>query len=123
MSSDLHDLRLRHVAAAQAVFYLGTGVWPLLHRRSFESVTGRKTDFWLAQTVGVLVAALGIGLGRAAARGEVPRELRTVALASASGLTMVDLWFVAQGRISKVYLADAVAELSLVAAWLSAKCS
>ena len=26
----------RHVASMQAAFYVGTGVWPLLHRRSFE---------------------------------------------------------------------------------------
>ena len=103
----------------QAAFYVSTGVWPLLHRRSFERVTGPKTDFWLAQTVGLIVAAIGIGLAQAASRERgVPPELRTVAVASASGLALVDLSFVARRRISKIYLADAAAEVALVAGWL-----
>ena len=112
----------RHVASVQAAFYVGTGIWPLLHRRSFERVTGRKTDFWLAQTVGLTVAAIGVGLAQAVSRREgVPAELRTVAATSAAGLALVDLCFVARGRISKIYLADAAAEVALVGGWLFAR--
>lgn len=112
----------RHVASLQAAFYVGTGVWPLLHRRSFEWLTGPKTDFWLAQTVGLTVAAIGIGLAQAVSRQRgVPPELRTVAATSAAGLALVDLSFVARGRISKIYLADAAAEVALVAGWLLAR--
>ncbi len=112
----------RQVASVQAAFYVGTGVWPLMHRRSFEWVTGPKTDFWLAQTVGVTVAAIGIGLAQSVSRrGGVPPELRTVAAASAAGLALVDLSFVARGRISKIYLADAAAEVALVVGWLFAR--
>ncbi len=111
----------RHVASVQAAFYVGTGVWPLLHRRSFERVTGRKTDFWLAQTVGVTVTTIGIGLAHAVSRRGVPPELRTVAATTAAGLALVDVSFVARGRISKIYLADAAAEVALVAGWLFAR--
>jgi hypothetical protein len=112
----------RHVASVQAAFYLGTGIWPLLHRRSFERVTGRKTDFWLAQTVGLTVAAIGMGLAQAVSRrGRVPPELRTVAATTAAGLALVDISFVARGRISAIYLADAAAEAALVAGWLLAR--
>ena len=112
----------RHVASVQAAFYLGTGVWPLLHRRSFERVTGPKADFWLAQTVGITVTTIGIGLVHALSRRrDVPPELRTVAATSAAGLALVDFWFVARGRISKIYLADAAAEVALVAGWLFAR--
>ena len=45
-------------------------------------------------------------------------ELRTVAATSAAGLALVDLSFVARGRISKIYLADAAAEVALVGGWL-----
>jgi hypothetical protein len=48
-------------ATTQAAYYLMTGLWPLFHRRSFEAVTGPKTDYWLVRTVGVLVAAIGGG--------------------------------------------------------------
>jgi hypothetical protein len=112
----------RRVAAGQAAFYVATGLWPLLHRRSFERVTGPKTDFWLAQTVGLAVAAIGAGLAQAAShRGPVPQELRTVAVASAAALASVDLFFVGRGRISRIYLADAVAESGLITAWLIAR--
>ena len=112
----------RHPAFLQAAFYVGTGVWPLLHRPSFERVTGRKTDFWLAQTVGLTVATIGVGLAHAVSRRRgVPPELRTVAVASAAGLAPVDLSFVARGRISKIYLADAAVEVALVAGWLFAR--
>ena len=108
------------VAGLQAAYYLGTGAWPLLHRRSFERLTGKKTDFWLAQTVGVTVMAVGAGLAQGAAsrRGTQPPELRTVACASAAGLALIDVVFVARKRISAVYLLDAVAELALIGAWL-----
>ena len=112
----------RDVASVQAAFYVGTGIWPLLHRRSFERVTGRKTDFWLAQTVGLMVAAIGVGLAQAVSRRQgVPVELRTVAATSAAGLALIDLCFVARGRISKIYLADAAAEVALVGGWLFAR--
>ena len=111
----------RHVASLQAGFYVGTGVWPLLHRRSFERVTGPKADFWLAQTVGLTVAAIGIGLAQAVSRKRgVPAELRTVAATTAAGLALVDVSFVARGRISKIYLVDAAAEVALVVGWFLA---
>ncbi|MBV8580277.1 MAG: hypothetical protein JOZ86_06540, partial [Candidatus Eremiobacteraeota bacterium] len=39
-----------------AAYYLATGLWPLLDMRSFELVTGRKTDRWLVKMVGALAA-------------------------------------------------------------------
>ena len=108
----------QHVAAAHAVFYVGTGVWPLVHRPSFERVTGPKTDFWLAQTVGVLVTAVGAGLAQSLmTKREVAPEVRTIACASALGLALVDLVFVARRRVSPIYLLDAAAEAALIAGW------
>jgi hypothetical protein len=112
-------MKQRDVAAAQALLYVSTGIWPLVNRRSFERVTGRKVDFWLAETVGVIVAAVGLGLAEALVRGgPMPRELRTVAVASAMGLATVDILYVGRRRIPPVYLADAVAELALIVGWL-----
>jgi hypothetical protein len=112
-------MRQRGVAAAQALLYLSTGIWPLLHRRSFERVTGPKVDFWLVETVGVTVGAIGLGLTQAVVRGgRIPRELRTVATTAAVGLAALDTVYVARRRISPVYLVDAGAEAALVIAWL-----
>lgn len=110
------------MAGLQAGLYLSTGIWPVAHRRSFESVTGRKTDFWLAQTVGATVAAIGLGLAQAAWRRQgVAPEVRTIGVASAAGLALVDVIFVARRRISPVYLLDAVVETALVLGWAVAE--
>jgi hypothetical protein len=50
----------------------------------------------------------------------VSPEVRTIACASALGLALVDVVFVARRRISPVYLLDAAAEVGLVAGWLRA---
>jgi hypothetical protein len=107
------------VAAGQAAFYIATGLWPLLSRRTFEKVTGPKSEFWLVQIVGLLVGSIGVGLAQSLRRGRaIPAELRTVAIGSAASLAAADVIFVAKGRIRPVYLADALAEVALVAAWL-----
>jgi hypothetical protein len=108
------------VALAQGIFYLITGVWPLVSICSFERITGPKADRWLVKTAGVLIASIGAALTMAGARRSVTREMRLLAVGSAIGLTGIDVVYVRRGRISKVYLLDAVAELVLVAAWLFA---
>lgn len=107
-------------AFAQAAYYLPTGVWPLISPRTFQQLTGRKSDVWLAQTVGALIAVIGVSLG-AAARTELydTVPIRTLALGSALSLFAVDVGFVARRRIPPIYLADAAAELAIVAAWLA----
>jgi hypothetical protein len=100
---------------AQGIYFLATGLWPLLDRQSFERVTGAKRDFWLAQTVGVLVTCIGGTLVLAERLDRVSRELRLLAGASAGGLAAVDLVFALRGRISKVYLVDAAIETPFLA--------
>jgi len=72
------------VARNQGLFYVITGVWPLLHRRSFEAVTGPKQDWWLVKTVGVLVSTIGASL-LLASRTRTQRE-ETLALALGSAM-------------------------------------
>jgi len=98
--------------------YLATGLWPLLHMRSFEAVTGPKTDRWLVKTVGVLVSVIGAVLliGRRRPGG----ELAMLAAGSAAGLAGIDLIYALRGRISKIYLLDAATELLLVGGWFAA---
>src|SRR5215217_4805539 len=103
----------------QGVYFLVTGIWPLLSRRSFERVTAPKADFWLAQTVGVLVAAIGTVILVAERRERITPEVKFLALASAGGLGLIEAVFATQGRISKVYLVDALVEAVLIAAWAS----
>ena len=115
MSAGAGETR-RRAAQLQAGYYVVTGIWPLVHRRSFERLTGPKVDFWLVRTVGVLVTAIGTGLALGARR-RVSRELETTALLAAAGLAAIDVAEVARGRISKIYLGDALLEAMLIAYW------
>ena len=105
------------LARLQAGFYLVTGVWPLIDIRTFEAITGPKTDRWLVKTVGALVATTGAALAVAGARRRVPPERVLVAAGNAAILAVIDVVYVAKGRISPIYLLDAAAEVPLALAW------
>jgi hypothetical protein len=80
-------------------------------------VTGRKTDIWLVKTVSALILAVGVVLGYAARRAEPTPEVPLLAVGSAAGLATIDVIYVGKGRISPVYLLDAVAEVGLIGLW------
>jgi hypothetical protein len=107
-------------ALAQGVFYVASGLWPIIHLRSFQRVTGRKADGWLAQTTGGLIASIGVAL-IAGAFERPSRALRWLGVGSALVLGASDTWFASKGRISKVYLADAALEGAAVAGWVIRK--
>ena len=113
-------LTVRAVSIVQAVFYILTGLWSIFGLKSFQRVTGPKVDRWLVKTVGVLVIAIGGVLGMAAVRRTEEPEIPVLVISSAAGLTAIDIVYVAKGRISPVYLLDAVAELGLIAWWAGA---
>jgi len=48
-------VKLRFTPFLQAVYYFVTGLWPLIHLKSFFEVTGPRTDVWLVQMVDVLI--------------------------------------------------------------------
>jgi len=99
------------------VFWVVSGLWPILHIRSFEAVTGPKVDRWLVKAVAALITAIGAGLMQGAKNDRVTPELETVAVGSALGLTAVDVIYVAQRRISPFYLLDAIVHTALAVAW------
>ena len=107
----------RSLAAVHAGYLIATGVWPFLHRRSFEAVTGPKREFWLVRTVGGLAAATGSTLGLAALTGR--RRPETVLLALASGLVFVAADIRAARTESKLYLGDSLLQLAFAPAWLA----
>jgi hypothetical protein len=119
-SADGTDRRRVGLALGQGVFYLATGVWPLVSFRTFERVTGPKTDRWLVKTVGVLVTVIGMVLLVAGRRRQVSDEVVLLAVGSAAGLASIDTIYRLRGRIATVYLLDALVELVLVGGWLRA---
>jgi hypothetical protein len=101
---------------AQGGYYVATGVAPFVSRRLFERVTGPKADWWLVQTVGVLVTAAGAGMVSAGLRGRKNPEVTAIAAGCAAGLAAIDVVHAARGRISPVYLVDAAIQVAALGA-------
>jgi hypothetical protein len=114
------DQWLSWLALGQGVYFLLTGVWPLVSIRTFMAVTGPKTDIWLVKTVGVVVAVIGAVLVLAGWRGAVTPEILLLAVGSAGGLAAIDVWYVARRVIAPIYLLDAALEVGLIVLWVMA---
>ncbi len=108
---------VRLVSLVQGVYYLFTGIWPLVSIGTFQKVTGPKTDLWLVKTVGVVVGVIGAVLMVGGVRRQTAVELPLLAVGSAAGLAGIDIVYVAKRRIAPIYLLDAVAEVLLIGGW------
>jgi hypothetical protein len=111
-------LSARRISAAQAGYYLPTAIAPFVSRRGFEAITGPKREWWLVITVSSLIGAIGATLAVGSRHGDPGPELAVLGGGAAAGLAMVDIVYVARGRISPVYLLDGAVELGFVVAWL-----
>jgi hypothetical protein len=108
--------RSRQAAGFHAAYLVATGLWPLLHRGSFEAVTGPKTDFWLVRTVGGLAMACGAVLGVSVIRGRQDREIQLLAAGQALVFVAADV-FAARTQ-SRMYLGDVVLQAACLPAWI-----
>lgn len=111
----------------QGAYFLLTGVWPLVSIRSFQWVTGPKTDHlhtgreadhWLVMTVGVLVTAVAVTLLTAAFRRRLPDEVIVLAIGAALALASIDIIYVSRNVIAPIYLVDAAIEAVLILGWI-----
>jgi hypothetical protein len=106
------------LALIQGIYFLITGLWPLIHLRSFLAVTGPKVEVWLVKTVGILITVIALVLLTGAIRQSVNIEMIVLALGISSGLFGIDTIYAAQKRISSVYLVDALLEGILIFLWV-----
>lgn len=111
---------LRLVALAQSLYYIPTGIWPLVSIDTFQRVTGPKTDLWLVKTVGLMITVVGAALTMAGTRRRMSPEIPLLGIGSAAALTAIDVVYVAKRRISPIYLLDALGELILIGGWIAA---
>lgn len=100
-------MRLKRLLLVQGLFYLFTGLWPLIHIRSFMEVTGYKTDVWLVKMVALLTLSIALVLLNQR-RGNSASPL--LGICSALSFLIIDVTYSLDGTISRIYLADAVAE-------------
>ena len=117
----------RSLCWGQGVYYLLTGLWPIISVESFQQVTGRKTDHlvtgrdadhWLLNSVSALIVANAVVFLAAAWRGRISIDVRNLAVATAVALTSIDVIYVYRRAIFPIYLADAFVEIVLILGWL-----
>ncbi|OBB95290.1 hypothetical protein [Mycobacterium sp. 852002-40037_SCH5390672] len=116
-AAPLNKSRALPLARLHGAFNVAGGLWPVVHMRSFEAVLGPKVDRWLVYTVAGLMAC--IGATQLSATGETAslRLGRRIGIGSALTLGTIDVLYSPRGRISKMYLVDALAEAGWLIAW------
>jgi hypothetical protein len=82
---------------AQAGYDLVTGLWPVLG-----------------------VAVIGSPLASAGLRRRVTQDIAGLAVGSCAALAMIDVVYVARGRISRLYLLDGLVNMILIGGWVMA---
>lgn len=101
---------VRAVMHVQAILYITTGLWPVVHLPSFEWITGEKYDDFLVRTVGLLLFVTGGVLLNALRRHRITPETLWLAAGSAASLCIIDVAYYLNGRLPAIYLLDAVVE-------------
>ena len=94
------------------LYYIGTGLWPIVHMPSFLAVTGPKQETWLVQVFGAVIASLGFS---AILHRNAGPASAGVGLSAAFVLAASDVYFVGRRRIRPTYLLDAGVEVVLAA--------
>ena len=107
---------LRTIWFIQCVYYIATAVPAIVSRRFFESMTGPKGDYWLVHMVALLIIVIGAAIGIAAWRRSFTIEMLVLSIAGAVSLALIDIVYALRGRISRVYLWDALVEIVVIAA-------
>ncbi len=111
---------MRYVAIGQGAYYLVSAFWSMVSMRSFQWVTGPKTDIWLVRTVALLLMVIGTVLTIAGFRKRTWPESPLLGMGSAATLAGIDIVYTAKGRISRIYFLDALVELGFLVAWARA---
>ena len=102
----------------QAVYYLLTGLWPLLHLNSFLSITGSGADLWRSQPINLLILCVGLVLLRGSAEKSSKPATNILSVAAAFVLLIIDLYFPFSGVVSKLYVVDGILQFSCLVLWL-----
>ena|SRR5829696_2826929 len=100
----------------QGIYYLITGLWPVVDITSFMLVTGPKTDIWLVKMVGLLTASIAISF--ISSFKKAASVLGILSVCSALSYLAIDVFYYFNGTISVVYLGDALMEILIIAGLL-----
>ncbi len=110
---------MKYVILFQGLYYFVTAVWPLVHLRSFEKVTGNKKEDWLVYTVSLMILSSSLVFLYASLMTEtISNEVFILAFINALSLGFISIYYPLRGIIRKVYLGDGVVELFILSGLL-----
>jgi len=110
----MHSKSLGTVFLAQGIYFIVTGIWPLLNMASFITATGPKQDTWLVEMVGLLSASIGLTFIVSSLRKHPLPVL--LGYAAAISFLVMDINYVSTDQISRIYLIDAIIQAAFIAA-------
>ncbi len=117
MDIEVNELALhRLLMLLQGIYYVATGLWPLVHVSSFEAITGPKRDKFTLHTAGSLIVIVGAFL--LAASKERQPDPRFAALGVSAAIALASVVAAHARRIRPVYWLEAIVEVSIAAALL-----
>ncbi|WP_312508470.1 hypothetical protein [Chryseobacterium culicis] len=106
------------VPIVQGLYFIITGIWPIVHIESFMQITGYKTDIWLVKTVGLLILPYSILCFYTVINTKRNAAIAIVNIMCCLGLAWIDLYYYLKDTISWVYLIDCALEMIFSAYWL-----
>lgn len=95
----------------QGGYYLVTSLWPFVHMRSFEKITGDKKEHWLVYSVSLMLLSSSFVFLYAGITNRASPEVLILAISNCLALASIDIYFSLKGIVRKIYLADALVEL------------
>jgi len=102
------------IARAQGWYYLGGGLWRLLHPRSFERIAGPKPDQFQTDVAAALFAAIGATLVVDSLAGPRSKAPAVLAVGSASAIAAIDLKH--RRQIRSLFIIEAASEIAMAVA-------
>jgi hypothetical protein len=104
----------RTLPFGHGIYYLITGIWPIVSPDSFQAITGPKVDMWVVKTTGALISVIGGVLTWVGLRGSRSPEVPALGIGSAVSLAGSDIIYATSGKIRRIYLLEAMSEAALI---------
>jgi hypothetical protein len=106
----------------QGVYYVVSGLWPVVHASSYQHYTGGHdlTDLWLLRTLGAVLAVVGLSLLWAVRRRSVAPEAVIMAGGVAAVLAIMDMANIAVKAYPPIYCIDCLIQVGFLFGWITA---
>jgi hypothetical protein len=112
----------KSVLNVMAIYYIITGLWPMVHMRSFILITGPKVDLWLVRCLALMITSSGILFALPFLSDAPPsHEVQLLAMLNAFSLFVIDFYYPLKKRISKIYMVDGVLQVIFLGMLLAGK--